>query len=283
MEKKVLNVEMIQKKQQKQFILMYIIGLIAFIVVMVALNNNFNQDYHLEIDSQLLKAPQVINVSDNSRKGKEMDELLVHYKNFSQKIDELNLDELDFDTTFSFSEESFHYVDDNYTYLANDNYMHLTRQGKDVYIASFENDIVRIEFHDENNYLLEYNSSSISFKVNQKVYDIEKNNESYVLKCNYLIDGYQINEEIYNDSWNLVNISVSLDNQDFKGYFFEDLKYTLSSDKNFIENENNDNVQSTQYIEDQIISYTVMEYILNEDIHYHILLVNNVNGVFPFN
>ena len=282
MEKKVLNGEMIQKKQQKQFILMYIIGLIAFIVVMVALNNNFNQDYRLSIDAQLLKAPQVINVSDDNRRGKEMDELLIHYKKFFDKIDALNLDELDFDANFSFSEEAFHYVDENYTYLANDNYLHLTRQKKDVYIASFENNIVRIELFEENNYLLEYNDSMISFKVDQKVYDISKENDTYILKCDYLIDGYQINEEIYDSSWNLINISASNNNQKYKGHLFEDLGYTLSNDKNYIEKEEN-KVQSTQYIDDQIISYTVIEYILNEQKTYNILLVNVNNGNFPFN
>lgn len=283
MEKKVLNVEAIQKKQQKQFILMYIIGLVAFIVVMVALNNNFNQDYRVTIDDQLLKAPQVINISDDNRRGKEMDELLVHYKDFSAKIDEMDLDKLDFDSTFSFSEEAFHYVDENYRYLANDNYLHLTRQNKDVYIASIEDEVVKIELFGEVYYLLEYTSSSISFKVDQKVYDIEKNNETYILKCDYLIDGYQVKEEIYDASWNLINITATNNNQKLIGYFLEDLGYTLSSDRDYIENDKNDTVISTKYNDDNSVLYTVINYNLTEDSSYNILLVDFNNRVLPFN
>lgn len=283
MEKKVLNVEAIQKKQQKQFILMYIIGLVAFIVVMVALNNNFNQDYRVTIDDQLLKAPQIINISDDNRRGKEMDELLVHYKDFSTKIDEMDLDKLDFDSTFSFSEEAFHYVDENYRYLANDNYLHLTRQNEDVYIASIEDEVVKIELFGEVYYLLEYTSSSISFKVDQKVYDIEKNNETYILKCDYLIDGYQVKEEIYDASWNLINITATNNNQKLIGYFLEDLGYTLSSDRDYIENDKNDTVISTKYNDDNSVLYTVINYNLTEDSSYNILLVDFNNRVLPFN
>ena len=106
-EKKVLNGEQIRAKEQKQFILVYIVGLILFMVLMVALNNNFNQDYILKIDSKLLKSPNVINVSDENRKGKELLTFINDYEDLVQGVNDLKLDQLNLNE-FSFSNEAYH-------------------------------------------------------------------------------------------------------------------------------------------------------------------------------
>lgn len=283
MENKVLNGEQIRAKQQKQFNLVYVVGLILFIVLMVALNNNFNQDYKLTIDSKLLKAPNIINSKEV--RGKELEEMLVSYEDFTKKVEELNLSKLDFNN-FSFEEEKYHYVDANYTYIANDTYINLTRQGNKVYSSSLEDNVIKIEYYGENKYLLEYSTSNISFKVNDLNYLLNIENNNFVLECSYEMDGYTVTKEIYDKDWNFININAYYleTSNSYIGYLFDNLDdYKLSEDKNKIINKNtNEEYPVTKHtLDNQSTHYTTINYVYNE-VSLDILLVNT-NEEFPFN
>lgn len=279
MTKKVLNGEQIRTKQQKQFYITYVVGLIAFIVLMVALNNNFGQDYKLSIDSKILTSPNIINVSEGNRKGNEFESLLVEYNKFSDEVKNLKLDKLNLDS-FGFSDEAFRYVDENYTYVANDNYIKLTRQSNDVYIASYEDNVAKMELFNDSHYYLEYSESSIYFKVNDKEYNISISESGYTLLSNYQMDGYTVEKEVYDKTWNLVNLYVSETSNSFNGYFFKDKGYLLSEDELTITHGEN-SYDSTKYSGDNEINYTIMKYNFINQTSEYILLVN-INSNFPF-
>lgn len=286
MKKEVSNVEKMTKKQQKQFTIVYVIGLVAFIVLMIFLEGRiFEEDESnsLNLNRKLLDTPNVLVVDEDKEKGKELNTIVSSYNVFISEIDDLHLEALSNDK-FEYIDHEYKYVNENYTHIATDNSLKLTRKGQEVYSVILEDDLVKIKLSKDNNYYLEYSSREICFKVNNLSYEIVCENNKYIINSNYEVDDYNVVKEIYDLEWNFESIEVKYHNYLFKGYFFNQLEgYLLSEDKMEIINEsNNESIPSTKMLEDNItIYYTVMEYKTNE-ISKDVLLVNSTQK-FPLN
>ena len=278
MEKKVLNGEQIRKKQEKQFTIVYIVGLVLFILVMIALNNNFGYSEKLDINKGLLNTPSIISIDQNKEKGKTLDEMITSYESFIEEIEVFSLPNLDTDQ-FVRDGDTFKYVDSNYTYRANTTSLKLTRQGKDVYSVSIEEGVTKYELYSDFNYVLEYTSNFIFFKTGTTTYNISITNNNYYVNCNYEIGVFIVTSEVYDNEWNFVNLELKHkddENIKYTGYFFDNIEgYTLNEDNYTIEG-GNESIPSTKYLEDnQTYYYTVDTYVFNNLNEKDILIVNN--------
>ena len=287
MSKDVSNVEKITKKQQKQFITVYIIGLIAFIVLVIILERGAfkknNNDNELILNKELLNTPSILSIDEAKEKGVELQNISNSYDIFTNEIENLGLKELELDD-FEYVDDQYKFVNEKYTYIATNNSIQLTRKGKEVYNGSIEDDIVKIHLVKDKEYYLEYSSDTISFKVDDKTYSVEITNDDYFVNCDYDMNGYNIKKEIYDNEWNFVNIETNLKEISFTGYFFDKIEgYSLSEDKmQIINNENGEVLESTKRLDDnETIYYTVMNYQINSEIYKDVLLVNN-SQKFPF-
>lgn len=278
MTKKVLNNEEIQKKQQKQFSIGLCIGFMLFIFFILFVESDFLKN-KIIVNNNLLKTPNIINVESN-KKGNKLEELCEEYSYFIDEINKLKLDSLK-EVEFLREKNIYKYVDENYTYIANENYLKLTRKEKDIYYIIIEEGITKIELYKDKIYSLEYSSNNIFFKVDEKSYKINANNEKYILECNYSCNEYQVNQEIYDKEWNFTNINLVINDIDYYGYFLEDIEgYSLSNDKLSIVDENGESISSTKYLDDNTtLYYTVINYEINNQTK-DMLIVNNTQD-FP--
>ena len=280
MSKKVLNNEEIQKKQQKQFSIGLCLGFLLFIVFIIFMESDFLRNKKV-VDSSLLKAPDVINIDNKEQKGLEMQKVISDYEVFIEEVNGLSLNTIK-DQEFLKKGDYYEFVNENYTYYMNTGYLRLTRKDQDVYINSFEEGITKIELFGNSHYILEYSASTISFTKDNNSYLISIMDNKYILDCNYEISGYKNEEEIYDSNWNFINITLSKENNNYVGYFFDNLdEYSLSEDKAEIVNSNNERVPSTKYdSETGDIYYTVLTYSFNESMQKDLLIVNK-NMEFP--
>lgn len=285
MSKNVKNTELIAKKQQKQFSIVYVVGLFLFIILMIFLEGNiFKSDdkKELNLNLKLLETPKVLNINDNNEKGKELDKFLISYKEFQNEIDNLNLNLLSNDK-FKYKDKEYKYINENYTHIATNNSLKLLRKGKEVYNIVIEDDITKINLTAETKFYLEYTQNEISFKVNDYTYSIKKL-DKYIIECNYKMDGYDVVKEVYDLNWNFINIEINYDGSLYTGYFFDQINgYHLSDDKMYIINENNldEAISSTKMNDDNsAIYYTVFTYQISSSLNKDLLLVNNIYN-FP--
>ncbi len=282
MEKTVLNHKEVKTKQQKKISFVYIIVLLAVILVMFIFNNNLNKDYVLEIDDSLLKKQEVIKFKEEQ--GLALNGLKDDYENFNKMIEDLELTKLDL-TIFSFLEDKYSYQDSNYIYFANKDYLRLTKQGKDVYEAFKEEGITSIEYFGETKYKLEYSSTSLTFKVNNEIFEFSIEDNNYLLKTDYLMDSYKINLEVYDKEWNFIKLEAkdTRNKVDYNGYFFSNLSnLLLSEDRLSILVNNENSVPSTDFLSDGLtVYYSTLEYKFSTESIKYVLLVNKTQE-FPF-
>lgn len=286
--KETANTEKIIKRQKRQFIFVYIFGLIAFIVMVLVLEGDLfkNKKETLDLNNKVLETPDILKIDDTKEQGRELNDLFSPYKVFIEEVDNLNLNQIS-SSSFEYEEEEFKYVDSNYTYLASDNSIKLTRKGQNIYSCSIENDVVKATLYGEKEYYLEYSFNELAFKVDNKEYFIKIENDKYFVKCSYFDSDYSILNEIYDSEWNFINIEAIDDNNiGFTGYFFEDLEgYSYNKDTKKIINENNldEDINSTEYLDDsKTIYYTIVEFQIENNQKKELLLVNN-NREFPLN
>lgn len=285
MGKKEKNTELVVKKQQKQFTIVYVVGLFLFILLMFILEGNGfrkNEKPELNLNLKLLETPKVLNNDKTKERGIALENITVSYDKFENEINSLNLISLSNDK-FEYLDDSFKYVNENYTHIASDNSLKLSRKGKEVYSIVIEENITKIKLTTESTYYLEYSQNEISFKIDNETYSIIKN-DKFIIEHTYEMDGYDVVKEVYDSNWNFVNIEVNYNNNLYTGYFFDQINgYSLSEDKMQIVNDNNleETIPSTKMNEDnQTIYYTILEYHINPSIIKDMLLVNN-NNVFP--
>lgn len=276
MAKEVSTVEKEQKKQQKRFTIVYILGLVAFIIMMIILEGNIFNNKELHLNANLLKNPDVLNIDNNKKQGNELNDMYNSYSIFLKEIKELKLEELD-ETEFEYSDNKFRYVDANYTYLALDNSLELTRKGEEVFSYYIEEDISKVKLTSDKTYYLEFSLNEVSFKVNDRTYLINITNNEYVVTSNYDMDSYIVTNEIYDKEWNFINLDLKNIDLEYKGYFFENLEgYTLSDDRLEIIDESNNRIPSTDYLDDnKTIKYTVIKYEFNDKTTSDVFVVNS--------
>lgn len=276
MAKEVSTVEKEQKKQQKRFTIVYILGLVAFIIMMIILEGNIFNNKELHLNANLLKNPDVLNIDNNKKQGNELNDMYNSYSIFLKEIKELKLEELD-ETEFEYSDNKFRYVDANYTYLALDNSLELTRKGEEVFSYYIEEDISKVKLTSDKTYYLEFSLNEVSFKVNDRTYLINITNNEYVVTSNYDMDSYIVTNEIYDKEWNFINLDLKNIDLEYKGYFFENVEgYTLSDDRLEIIDESNNRIPSTDYLDDnKTIKYTVIKYEFNDKTTSDVFVVNS--------
>lgn len=276
MAKAVSTVEKEQKKQQKRFTIVYILGLVAFIIMMIILEGNIFNNKELQLNAKLLKSPDILNIDNNKKQGNELNDMYNSYSIFLKEIKDLKLEELD-ETEFEYSDDKFRYVDTNYTYLALDNSLELTRKGEEVFSYYIEEDISKVKLISDKTYYLEFSLNEVSFNVNDRTYLINIINNEYVVTSNYDMDSYIVTNEIYDKEWNFINLDLKNIDLEYKGYFFENIEgYTLSDDRLEIIDENNNRIPSTDYLDDnKTIKYTVIKYEFNDKTTSDVLVVNS--------
>jgi len=276
MAKEVSTVEKEQKKQQKRFTIVYILGLVAFIIMMIILEGNIFNNKELHLNAKLLKSPDILNIDNNKKQGNELNDMYNSYSIFLKEIKDLKLEELD-ETEFEYSDDKFRYVDTNYTYLALDNSLELTRKGEEVFSYYIEEDISKVKLISDKTYYLEFSLNEVSFKVNDRTYLINIINNEYVVTSNYDMDSYIVTNEIYDKEWSFINLDLKNIDLEYKGYFFENIEgYTLSDDRLEIIDENNNRIPSTDYLDDnKTIKYTVIKYEFNDKTTSDVLVVNS--------
>lgn len=276
MAKEVSTVEKEQKKQQKRFTIVYILGLVAFIIMMIILEGNIFNNKELHLNAKLLKSPDILNIDNNKKQGNELNDMYNSYSIFLKEIKDLKLEELD-ETEFEYSDDKFRYVDTNYTYLALDNSLELTRKGEEVFSYYIEEDISKVKLISDKTYYLEFSLNEISFKVNDRTYLINIINNEYVVTSNYDMDSYIVTNEIYDKEWNFINLDLKIIDLEYKGYFFKNIEgYTLSDDRLEIIDENNNRIPSTDYLDDnKTIKYTVIKYEFNDKTTSDVFVVNS--------
>ena len=276
MAKAVSTVEKEQKKQQKRFTIVYILGLVAFIIMMIILEGNIFNNKELHLNAKLLKSPDILNIDNNKKQGNELNDMYNSYSIFLKEIKDLKLEELD-ETEFEYSDDKFRYVDTNYTYLALDNSLELTRKGEEVFSYYIEEDISKVKLISDKTYYLEFSLNEVSFKVNDRTYLINIINNEYVVTSNYDMDSYIVTNEIYDKEWNFINLDLKNIDLEYKGYFFENIEgYTLSDDRLEIIDENNNRIPSTDYLDDnKTIKYTVIKYEFNDKTTSDVFVVNS--------
>lgn len=276
MAKEVSTVEKEQKKQQKRFTIVYILGLVAFIIMMIILEGNIFNNKELHLNAKLLKSPDILNIDNNKKQGNELNDMYNSYSIFLKEIKDLKLEELD-ETEFEYSDDKFRYVDTNYTYLALDNSLELTRKGEEVFSYYIEEDISKVKLISDKTYYLEFSLNEVSFKVNDRTYLINIINNEYVVTSNYDMDSYIVTNEIYDKEWNFINLDLKNIDLEYKGYFFENIEgYTLSDDRLEIIDENNNRIPSTDYLDDnKTIKYTVIKYEFNDKTTSDVFVVNS--------
>lgn len=276
MAKAVSTVEKEQKKQQKRFTIVYILGLVAFIIMMIILEGNIFNNKELHLNAKLLKSPDILNIDNNKKQGNELNDMYNSYSIFLKEIKDLKLEELD-ETEFEYSDDKFRYVDTNYTYLALDNSLELTRKGEEVFSYYIEEDISKVKLISDKTYYLEFSLNEVSFKVNDRTYLINIINNEYVVTSNYDMDSYIVTNEIYDKEWSFINLDLKNIDLEYKGYFFENIEgYTLSDDRLEIIDENNNRIPSTDYLDDnKTIKYTIIKYEFNDKTTSDVLVVNS--------
>lgn len=276
MAKEVSTVEKEQKKQQKRFTIVYILGLVAFIIMMIILEGNIFNNKELHLNAKLLKSPDILNIDNNKKQGNELNDMYNSYSIFLKEIKDLKLEELD-ETEFEYSDDKFRYVDTNYTYLALDNSLELTRKGEEVFSYYIEEDISKVKLISDKTYYLEFSLNEVSFKVNDRTYLINIINNEYVVTSNYDMDSYIVTNEIYDKEWNFINLDLKIIDLEYKGYFFKNIEgYTLSDDRLEIIDENNNRIPSTDYLDDnKTIKYTVIKYEFNDKTTSDVFVVNS--------
>ena len=276
MAKEVSTVEKEQKKQQKRFTIVYILGLVAFIIMMIILEGNIFNNKELHLNAKLLKSPDILNIDNNKKQGNELNDMYNSYSIFLKEIKDLKLEELD-ETEFEYSDDKFRYVDTNYTYLALDNSLELTRKGEEVFSYYIEEDISKVKLISDKTYYLEFSLNEVSFKVNDRTYLINIINNEYVVTSNYDMDSYIVTNEIYDKEWNFINLDLKNIDLEYKGYFFENIEgYTLSDDRLEIIDEKNNRIPSTDYLDDnKTIKYTVIKYEFNDKTTSDVFVVNS--------
>ena len=276
MSKKELNNEEFQKKQQKQFSIGLCLGFFLFIIFIISQESSFFRN-KTKIDISLIKTPNVINTENKEQKGLELQTIILEYEKFIDEIKELNLMSIK-EAEFIKEKDHYKFVDENYTYYTNGEYLKLTRKDNDVYINSVEEGIYKYELYSDSHYILEYSDSLISFRVDDKDYNIQIVDSEYIIECNYEMNTYQMTKEIYDSNWNFTKLALTKNEVNYNGYFFEYLEgYSLSEDRLEIINDNNqEKTPSTGYdVEEGKIHYTLFEYSFNVDNKKDVLIVDS--------
>ena len=193
-EKKVLNGEQIRRREEKNFSLGLIIGLGLFIVLMLALNNNFGEWIPFSLNSKVLETPSVFKSKEDQ--GKDYTLMYSEYSDFIDEINTLNLSSLKSED-FIDQKDYYSYSDSNYSYVAGSNYIKLIKDGNDVYYNVIENNIQTINLNSDKCYELVIGPTLITFKVNDLTYKVNVLEDGYSLETNYLNGSYLIKEERY--------------------------------------------------------------------------------------
>ena len=279
-EKKVLNGEQIRRREEKNFSLGLIIGLGLFIVLMLALNNNFGEWIPFSLNSKVLETPDVFKSKDDQ--GKDYTLMFNEYSEFIDEINKLDLNSLKSEN-FSDQKDYYSYSDSNYSYVAGSNYIKLIKDGNDVFYSVIENNVRSINLNKEKTYKLVISQSLITFKVNDLTYKVNVLEDGYSLETNYFNGSYLIKEERYDFNFKFKEVLAEYNKVNYIGYYVKDIKgYSLSDDRSEICNENNECELSTKYLEDgETIYYTVVDYFINQVYSIDMLLVKE-NEVFPF-
>ena len=168
-EKKVLNGEQIRRREEKNFSLGLIIGLGLFIVLMLALNNNFGEWIPFSLNSKVLETPDVFKSKDDQ--GKDYTLMYNEYSEFIDEINKLDLNSLKSEN-FSDQKDYYSYSDSNYSYVAGSNYIKLIKDGNDVFYSVIENNVRSINLNKEKTYKLVISQSLITFQVEDLTYKV---------------------------------------------------------------------------------------------------------------
>ena len=279
-EKKVLNGEQIRRREEKNFSLGLIIGLGLFIVLMLALNNNFGEWIPFSLNSKVLETPSVFKSKEDQ--GKDYTLMYSEYSDFIDEINTLNLSSLKSED-FIDQKDYYSYSDSNYSYVAGSNYIKLIKDGNDVYYNVIENNIQTINLNSDKCYELVIGPTLITFKVNDLTYKVNVLEDGYSLETNYLNGSYLIKEERYDFNFKFKEVKAQYNEINYIGYYVKDIEgYSLSDDRSNICNESNECELSTKYLEDgETIYYTVVDYFINQVYSIDMILVKE-NEVFPF-
>lgn len=278
--KKVLNGEQIRRREEKNFSLGLIIGLGLFIVLMLALNNNFGEWIPFSLNSKVLETPSVFKSKEDQ--GKDYTLMYSEYSDFIDEINTLNLSSLKSED-FIDQKDYYSYSDSNYSYVAGSNYIKLIKDGNDVYYNVIENNIQTINLNSDKCYELVIGPTLITFKVNDLTYKVNVLEDGYSLETNYLNGSYLIKEERYDFNFKFKEVKAQYNEINYIGYYVKDIEgYSLSDDRSNICNESNECELSTKYLEDgETIYYTVVDYFINQVYSIDMILVKE-NEVFPF-
>ena len=279
-EKKVLNGEQIRRREEKNFSLGLIIGLGLFIVLMLALNNNFGEWIPFSLNSKVLETPSVFKSKEDQ--GKDYTLMYSEYSDFIDEINTLNLSSLKSED-FIDQKDYYSYSDSNYSYVAGSNYIKLIKDGNDVYYNVIENNIQTINLNSDKSYELIIDPTLITFKVNDLTYKVNVLEDGYSLETNYLNGSYLIKEERYDFNFKFKEVKAQYNEINYIGYYVKDIEgYSLSDDRSNICNESNECELSTKYLEDgETIYYTIVDYFINQVYSIDMILVKE-NEVFPF-
>ena len=278
--KKVLNGEQIRRREEKNFSLGLIIGLGLFIVLMLALNNNFGEWIPFSLNSKVLETPSVFKSKEDQ--GKDYTLMYSEYSDFIDEINTLNLSSLKSED-FIDQKDYYSYSDSNYSYVAGSNYIKLIKDGNDVYYNVIENNIQTINLNSDKSYELIIDPTLITFKVNDLTYKVNVLEDGYSLETNYLNGSYLIKEERYDFNFKFKEVKAQYNEINYIGYYVKDIEgYSLSDDRSNICNESNECELSTKYLEDgETIYYTIVDYFINQVYSIDMILVKE-NEVFPF-
>lgn len=280
-EKKVLNGEQIRRKEEKNFSLGLMIGLGLFIILMIALNNNFGEWIPFSLNSKVIETPSIFKYQENQ--GREYQVFYSEYSKFTNEIDSFNLDELKGDD-FKDNDDYFYYSDDDYNYVAGSNYIKLVKEGKDIYYNVFENEVQTITLNSDKKYELEISGSLITFSSNDYEYKFNILKDGYKMEVSYSIGVYTAYEEFYDSDFIFKGIKAKYNDINYEGYLVKDIEgYILSEDKSMFCKDNSEEcVLSTKYLENsETIYYTLVDYFFNSVYSIDMLLVKE-NEVFPF-
>ena len=278
--KKVLNGEQIRRKEEKNFSLGLIIGLGLFIVLMLALNNNFGEWIPFSLNTKVLETPDVFKSKEDQ--GKDYTLMYSEYSDFIDEINSLNLSSLKSED-FIDQKDYYSYSDSIYSYVAGSNYIKLIKDGKDIYYSVIENNVRTINLIIDKSYELVVSPTLITFKVNDSTYKVNVLEDGYSLETNYVNGSYLIKEERYDFNFKFKEVKAEYNDINYIGYYIKDVEgYSLSSDRGYICNDNNECELSTKYLEDgATIYYTVVDYFINQVYSIDMILVKE-NEVFPF-
>ena len=264
-EKKVLNGEQIRRREEKNFSLGLMIGLVLFIIFVIATNNNFGEWIPFSLNSKVIETPSIFKYQENQ--GREYQNFYKEYDVFIKKIESFNLGELKGDN-FEDKKDYFTYSDSNYNYVAGSNYIKLVKDGKDIYYNVVEDDVQTITLYSSKEYELEIGNNLITFSVDNIDYKFETTEDGYKMQVEYLVGVYTSLFESYDHDFNFKSIKVSLNDINYDGYLVSSIEgYSLNEDKSmFCKDESNECELSTKYLENsEIIYYTLIDYFNDKD------------------